>query len=112
MSDAGEEPRSPSAITAAPSIASGIAIFTASGGSSRRKSRDSTIAKSGAVLTSSTEAATDVCERLAIQVAKWSASATPEAASNRRARGPSVGHERRAPAAANGASSSAAIVMR
>ena len=111
-SEAGEEPRSPNAITAAPTIASGIAILTASGGCSWRKTRDITTAKSGAVFTSSTEAATEVCERLAIQVAKWSASATPEATSSRRVRGVTAGNERRVSPQAKGARTSAAIAMR
>ncbi len=64
------------------------------------------------MLTSSTEAATEVCDRLAIQVAKWSASATPEATSSSRGREASVGTDRRASAQAKGDSSSEAIAMR
>ena len=80
---------------------------------SPRKTRDSTIAKSGAVLTSSTEAATEVCDRLAIQVAKWSASATPEATSSSRGRAVQASARlRRAGPGRRGDSSSEAIAMR
>ncbi len=111
-SDAGEEPPSPSAITAAPAMATGIATWTATGGFSPRKTRDITVAKSGAVLTSKTEAATEVCDRLAIQVAKCSASATPAATSSRWLRRSSAGQERRASPQAKGSRITHAIDMR
>ena len=64
------------------------------------------------MFTSSTDAATEVYERLAIQVAKWSARATPAATSSSRGRGASVGQERRASPQAKGARISEAIAMR
>ena len=79
---------------------------------SPRKAREKARVKSGAVLTSRTEAATEVKDRLVIQVAKCTPSATPEATSSAPARGGSVGQERRADPAANGTSSSEAMKMR
>ena len=64
------------------------------------------------MFTSSTEEATEVYDRLAIQVAKCSARATPEAASSRRRPGASAGQERRASPQAKGARISEAIAMR
>ena len=68
--------------------------------------------KSGVVFTSSTEAATDVKDRLAIQVAKWTPRATPEASRRARGREGSAGQDRRAERPAKGAMRSEARKIR
>jgi hypothetical protein len=68
--------------------------------------------KSGAVFTRSTDAATDVKDRLAIQVAKWTPRATPEATRRARARADSPGQERWADPTAKGARSREAKKIR
>ena len=67
---------------------------------------------SGAVLTSRTEAATEVNERLAIQVAKCRPSERPEASSTARWRPAMAGHARASEGAAKGATTSEARKMR
>ena len=73
---------------AAPASATAMATATAGGMASPSTRREKARVKRGAVFTSRTEAATDVKDRLAIQVAKCRPRATPDAiiAQRRRAR--------------------------
>jgi hypothetical protein len=64
------------------------------------------------VFTRRTEEATVVYERLAIQVAKCRARASPAATTRRRRRPSRAGHERRASGAAKGSRMSEAIATR
>jgi hypothetical protein len=84
-------------------MASPIAAITRGATVSPRNARENARVKRGVVFTRSTDAATEVKDRLAIQVAKWTPSATPEATRSARARPGSAGHERAADAAAKGA---------
>src|SRR2546425_2389525 len=88
--------QSPAAMRPAPASARPIAPITAGATLSPRKAREKVRVKSGVVFTSSTDAATDVKERLAIQVAKCRPSATPDARRRARGRGDSAGQDRRA----------------
>src|SRR5207245_10144545 len=87
--------QSPAAMSPAPASARPIAPITAGATLSPRKAREKARVKSGVVFTSSTEAATDVKERLAIQVAKCRPSATPEARRRASGREDSAGKDRR-----------------
>ena len=112
MSELVPSAQSPTAMSPAPAMAIPIAPITVRETVSPRKAREKPSVKSGVVFTSRTEAATDVKDRLAIQVAKWTPRATPDATSSARVRPDRAGHERRADAAANGARSSEARPMR
>src|SRR5213593_1607316 len=88
--------QSPAAMSPAPARARAIAKVTQGATPSPRKTRKKARVKSGVVLTRRTEAATEVKDRLAIQVAKWTPRATPEASISARARVGSRGHDMRA----------------
>src|SRR2546426_2320813 len=106
MSPVGEfvpSAQSPAAMRPAPASARPIAPITAGATLSPRKALEKVRVNSGVVFTSSTDAATDVKERLAIQVAKCRPSATPDARRRARGRGDSAGQDRRAGRAAEGA---------
>src|SRR6187397_1084125 len=78
-SEAADAVQSESAMSAAPTSATAMATPTAGATVSRSTRREKARVNSGAVFTSRTETATDVKDRLAIQVAKWTPRATPEA---------------------------------
>src|SRR2546427_8803354 len=86
----------------APASARPIAPITAGATLSPRKAREKARVNSGVVFTSSTEAATDVKDRLAIQVAKWTPRAMPDARRRARGREDSAGQDRRAGRAGGG----------
>src|SRR5688500_4782874 len=91
-SDAADCAQSAAAMRAAPASATAMAAATAGATASPSTRREKARVKRGAVLTSRTEAATEVKDRLAIQVAKCRPRATPEAIIARRRRDDRIGH--------------------
>src|SRR6185295_782307 len=107
-----EPVQSPKAMRPAPARARAMAKRTTAEARSWRKTQEKPTAKRGAVFTSRTEAATEVYERLATQVAKCMARAAPETSSTTRRRGERLLHEDRTSPTANGATHRAARPIR
>src|SRR5260221_1634405 len=107
-----EPVQSPKAMRPAPARARAMARRTTGEARSRRKAQEKPTAKRGAVFTSRTEAATEVYDRLATQVAKCTARAAPETSIVTRRRGDRFVHEDPTPPTAKGAMQTAARPIR